>query len=88
VLLPPGSDATKEAIDAAGIVCGTGWTAHRPALGGVVRECAERVDDYCATAYAYLRDVQGVAPVDVAAATADVGRLPYERGSGFVAGIA
>lgn len=87
ILLPAGSDELKAEIDAAGIVCGTGWT--HVGRGGVEWfAIAERVDDYCATAYAYLRDVQGVAPVDVAAATADVGRLPYERGSGFVAGIA
>jgi hypothetical protein len=34
----------------------------------------ERVDDYCATAYVYCRDVQAVTPVDVDAAVADVGR--------------
>jgi hypothetical protein len=39
----------------------------------------ERVDDYCATAFVYLREPQPVTPVDVPVAVADLERLPYER---------
>jgi hypothetical protein len=39
---------------------------------------AERVDDYCATAYLYCTEAQPVPRVDVAAATADLARLDYE----------
>lgn len=87
ILLPTGSDALKDEIDAAGIVCGNGWT-HVGRSGVEWFAIAERVDDYCATAYASLLDVQGVPRVDVALAVADVERRPYERASGFVAGIA
>jgi len=40
---------------------------------------AERVDDYCATAYVYCLEPQPVAPVDVSAALADIERKPYEQ---------
>jgi len=39
---------------------------------------AERVDDYCATAFVYCLEAQGVAPVEVATAVADIERRPYE----------
>jgi hypothetical protein len=40
---------------------------------------AERVDDYCSTAYVYLTAPQAVPRLDVADAVADVNRLPFER---------
>ena len=82
VILPPGSEATMEAVDAAGIVAGNGWQhIGRPAAEWFA--VCERVDDYCATAFVYCRDVQAVPRVDVAAATADIGRFDYERPTGF-----
>ena len=42
---------------------------------------AERVDDYCATAFVYCRDAQPVPRLDVAAALADIGRRDYESPS-------
>jgi len=42
---------------------------------------AERVDDYCATAFVYCREPQPVARLDVAAALADIGRRDYEPAS-------
>ncbi len=81
VILPHGSDAVREEIDAAGIVAGRGW--HRVDRGSVEWfAIAERVDDYCATAFVYCRDVQPVLRVDPQAAIADVERLPYEGASG------
>jgi hypothetical protein len=59
---------------------GTGWIRSNPALA--VRGIAERVDDYCATAYVYCRDVQPVPRLDVAAALADIERRPFESPSG------
>jgi hypothetical protein len=41
----------------------------------------ERVDDYCCTSYVYCTEAQAVPPVDLAAATADIARRPYERTS-------
>ena len=49
----------------------------RPAL--LAWGICERVDDYCATSFVYCREPQPVPAVDVAAATADVGRLDYEQ---------
>ena len=40
---------------------------------------AERVDDYCATAYVYCRTCQAVPRVDPAAAVAEISRFAYER---------
>jgi hypothetical protein len=58
-------------------VAGAGW--HRGLAPGMLAwGIAERVDDYCATAYLYCTEVQAVPRVDVAAATADIARLPYE----------
>lgn len=82
IILPPGSDEVKDAVDAAGIVAGTGW--HR--IGRAAAEwfaVCERVDDYCATAFVYCRNVQGVPRVDVPAAIADIGRFDYEHPGGF-----
>ncbi len=39
----------------------------------------ERVNDYSCTSYVYCTEPQSVPPVDVAAATADIARRPYER---------
>lgn len=59
---------------------GEGWLrdVHPPLMAWGI---AERVDDYCATAYVYCLDAQPIALVDVAAALADIGRKPYERPS-------
>ena len=40
---------------------------------------AERVDDYCATAYVYCREPQPVPRLDVDAALADIERRDYEQ---------
>jgi hypothetical protein len=51
-------------------------------LPGVARfGIAERIDDYCAAAFVYARDVQAVDRVDPAAACADLERRSYESGS-------
>ena len=49
---------------------------------------AERVDDYCATAYVYCTEAQPVPRVDVAAAVADIARLDYEEPNDFEGFIA
>jgi hypothetical protein len=58
---------------------GAGWMRSNPAVAA--QGIAERVDDYCATAYVYARDVQPVPRLDVEAALADIGRRPYESPS-------
>jgi len=73
-----GQEAELERYAETHPVAGAGWIRDvRPPLlaWGIV----ERVDDYCATAYVYCLEPQPVAPVDVAGALADIGRLPYER---------
>jgi hypothetical protein len=52
----------------------------RGMLPGVTFGIAERVDDYCATAFVYCRDPQPVPRLDIAAATADLERRSYEPG--------
>lgn len=56
IMLPPGSERLKDEIDAAGIVTGNGWQ-HVGAARVEWFAIAERVDDYCATAFAHLLDV-------------------------------
>ena len=59
---------------------GAGWI--RDAGPGMLAwGLAERVDDYCATAFVYCREPQPVPRLDVAAALADIGRRDYESAS-------
>jgi len=73
----PGQEAELEAYSRTNPVAGNGWLRDlSPAL--LAWGIAERVDDYCATAFVYGREAQAVARVDPAAATADIARFPYE----------
>lgn len=72
----------KEAIDAAGIVCGSGWRHIDRPWAEWFAVC-ERADDYCATAHVYCCDVQSVPRVVVAEAIADVARVPFEAAPTF-----
>jgi hypothetical protein len=56
---------------------GTGWERN-PRDGILARGIAERVDDYCATAYVYCREPQAVTRLDLAGALADIGRRSHE----------
>jgi hypothetical protein len=59
---------------------GEGW--HFGLRRGVYAQgIAERVDDYCATAYVYCREPQPVPRVDVRTALAEIERRPYEKPS-------
>ncbi|MBI1814829.1 MAG: DUF2961 domain-containing protein [Deltaproteobacteria bacterium] len=63
---------------------GAGWERNpRPSV--LARGIAERVDDYCATAYVYCREPQPVPRLDLAAALADIARRPYEQPHPFEA---
>ena len=63
---------------------GDGW--HRNVMGLLAWGIAERVDDYCATAFVYCRQAQAVPPVDAAAAVADIATLDYETPLRFTLG--
>ncbi|HJR25671.1 MAG TPA: glycoside hydrolase family 172 protein [Acidimicrobiales bacterium] len=75
-----GQEAEHAAYQQTNPVAGEGWRTDGPP-GLLAWGICERVDDYCATAYVYCREPQSVPPVDVAAATADIGRRPYEQTS-------
>jgi hypothetical protein len=70
----------REGIDderlAAATAAGGGFQGPGPDV--TAHGIAERVDDYSAAAFVYLRDPQPVPPVDVEAAAADIARLPHE----------
>jgi hypothetical protein len=73
----PGQEAEFEAYARAHPVAGNGWLRDlSPAL--LAWGIAERVDDYCATAFVYCAEAQAVPRVDPAVATADIARFPYE----------
>ena len=57
---------------------GPGWQL-QPRPGVVAHGLAERVDDYCATAYVYCRSPQTVPRLDLPAALMDISRRPYEK---------
>jgi hypothetical protein len=73
-----------EAYNRANPPAGRGWTMS-PAPGILAYGIAERVDDFCATAFVYARTPQPVPRLDVAGALADVARLDYERSGGATA---
>jgi hypothetical protein len=70
------SEAEFESLERSNPAAGTGWLRDNPRV--VAHGIAERVDDYCACAYVYCRDAQAVQRVDMAQATADIERRPYE----------
>jgi hypothetical protein len=72
------------------VVAGNGWV-DPPPPGMLAAGIAERVDDYCATAFVLCSEPQPVRRVDIAAATADIGRRDYEQSSpmeAFITGAA
>jgi hypothetical protein len=74
---PVGAEAELAAYEQTHPVAGEGWqydTRGRYLAWGI----AERVDDYCATAYVYCRWPQAVPRLDLAAALADLERRPWE----------
>jgi Protein of unknown function (DUF2961) len=73
-----GQEAEKEAYDQTNPVAGEGWQTDGPP-GLLAWGICERVDDYSCTSYVYCQEPQGVPPVDVAAAVADIERRPYEE---------
>ncbi|MDQ1520847.1 MAG: hypothetical protein QOI55_1920 [Actinomycetota bacterium] len=75
-----GQDAEMDAYLATNPPAGAGW-ARTPRAGVLGMGICERVDDYCAAAFVYLRSVQAVPPVDIASATAGIERRDYERPS-------
>lgn len=72
-----GQEAEMEAYERTNPVAGAGWFRD-PSPMLAAWGITERVDDYCATAYVYARRPQPVPRVDVAHATADIGRRPHE----------
>jgi hypothetical protein len=70
------SEAEFESLERTNPAAGTGWLRDNPRV--VAHGIAERIDDYCACAYVYCRDAQAVPRVDMAQATADIERRPYE----------
>jgi hypothetical protein len=72
-----GQEAELEAYERTHPVAGGGWVrdlSPRMLAWGI----AERVDDYCATAYVYCREPQPVPRLDIGLALADIERRDYE----------
>jgi hypothetical protein len=76
-----GQEAELEAYERTNPPAGQGWLRTIPGL--LAWGIAERVDDYCATAYVYCTQAQPVPRVDPGTATADIGRFAYEVPSPF-----
>ena len=77
-----GQEAALEAYEKTNPVAGEGWVFDL--LPGLhAWGIAERVDDYCATAYVYCARPQPVPRVDVELAVADIARRPYEVADTF-----
>jgi hypothetical protein len=76
-LFPTGREAERDAYVSTHPLAGNGWFDATPGLCGA--GLFERVDDYSAAAFVYLRDAQPAPRVDVAAATADLARRGHEQ---------
>lgn len=77
-LFREGEEAAFEAYDRTNPAAGAGWG--RNLFPGVIASgIAERVDDYSAAAFVYCSEPQAVPRLDIAAAIADIGRMPYEE---------
>jgi Protein of unknown function (DUF2961) len=71
-----GEEAEIERYERTNPVAGEGWSRDVPGL--LAWGIAERVDDYCATAYLYCLDAQAVPRVDLGTVLADIERRDYE----------
>jgi hypothetical protein len=80
-LFPAGQEDALAEYERTNPVAGEGWQRNIP--GMLAWGIAERVDDYCATAYVYCERPQAVPRVDVEAAVADLERKPYEAPEPF-----
>jgi hypothetical protein len=77
MFFPAGQETELEQYEQTNPVAGAGWQRDlSPAL--LAWGIAERVDDYCATAYVYCMEPQPVPRVDVDLVLADIARRPYE----------
>lgn len=72
--------AIKDEIEGDGLLAGEGWFPMQTPFAEWIGIC-ERQDDVCATAFVYCQQAQPVPRLDVAAATADIGRRRYEQAS-------
>jgi Protein of unknown function (DUF2961) len=73
-----GQEADLAAYERTNPVAGAGW--HRHLGPGVLAwGIAERVDDYCATAYVYCLEPQPVPRVEIDLVLADIARRGYEQ---------
>jgi len=77
MIFTAGQEDELAAYDATNPAAGAGWIRD-PAPGLRAFGIAERVDDYCATAYVYCAQPQPVPRLDVDAALADIARMPEE----------
>jgi hypothetical protein len=82
VAVPRGGDALRSRLEREQKLAGTGWYEFARGPLEAFAIC-ERQDDYCATAFVYCRDAQPVPRLDLASATADLARLPYEQPGPF-----
>jgi len=74
----PGEEEKLEAYNRTNPAAGAGWTMN-PSSRLLASGIAERVDDYCAAAFVYCREPQGVSRLDIASAIADIERKEYEQ---------
>jgi hypothetical protein len=82
VFIAKGDEEKREFVEANHPLAGPGWQGRR---GEIIEDwgIAERVDDYCATAFVYASVVQPVPRYPASLATDDVERKPYEEPGPF-----
>jgi hypothetical protein len=73
-----GQEEQLAAYEKTNPVAGEGWQ-REVGPGLLAWGIAERVDDFCATAYVYCLEPQAVPPLDLDAALADIERRDYEQ---------
>jgi hypothetical protein len=87
LMVPKGAEHLMETWGKRYTLAGNGWVTGAAMANSPLHAfaIAERVDDYCAAAFVYARELQAVPRLDVAAAIADIGRRDYEpKARGFL----
>ena len=81
-VIAKGEEHKVETLEKEGKIAGQGLSLS-PNPGIHATGIFERVDDYCATAYVYLKNPQPVSPLNLPDAIADIQRCPHEKPDNF-----
>jgi hypothetical protein len=81
-IIAAGEQHKADELQKSGKIAGPGLSlSQNPAI--YATGIFERVDDYCATAFVYLKKPQSVSPLNLDTVISEINRLPYEKPDSF-----